>query len=194
MGMVYCLKRATDAQLTMLLRQPMLVENFLYDEAREQTVIRAGLWDKLASNFGFKHHTLPFSCEREEGDEIDIDKSWHVIHYLLTGDAEATDSPLSLLQRAYPSIGDQDIGWGPAFAIDAESMAEFARAVQPIRLSDFRYRFDPVRMSTEEIYLGGSFEADDDEGFEYFEHWFGVLKDFANECAHRRCGAVGSIT
>jgi hypothetical protein len=106
--MVYCLRRATDAQLAMLLRQPMLVERFLYDEAREQAVIRTGLWDRLASNFGFKRNQHPIAGVREDGDEIDLDKSWHVIHFLLTGEAEATDSPLSLLQRPYPNIGDQD--------------------------------------------------------------------------------------
>lgn len=192
--MVYCLRRATDAQLAMLLRQPALVERFLYDQAREEAVIRSGLWDKLASGFGFRRSQFPIAVAREEGDEIDLDKAWHVIHYLLTGDAEATESPLSFLQRPYPNIGDDDIGWGPAFAIDAASMSAFAEAAQPVKLADFRFRFDPVRMSAEDIYLGGSFKADDDEGFEYLEHWFGVLKDFAAECARRDCGAVGSIT
>ncbi len=193
MGMVYCLRRATDAQLSTLLRQPALIERFLYDAAREEAVVRTGLWDKLASSFGFKRSQLPMSVVREEGDEIDIDKSWHVLHYLLTGDAEATDSPLSLLQRPYPNIGNEDIGWGPAFAIDSASMAAFAEAVHSIELAEFRYRFDPARMSEDDIYLGNSFDAEDDEGFWYFEHWFGVLRDFAGQCARRRCGAVGSI-
>ena len=194
MGMIYRLRRANDAQLERLCRHPRLIESFLYDEAREEAVIRTGLWDKLASSFAFTRSESVTSDAREEGDEIDLDKSWHVMHYLLTGEELGTESPLSLIQQDYPSIGDIDIGWGPAFAINAATMAAFARAAAPIEFSRFRYRFDPDAMSAVDIYLGGAFESNDDVGFAYVEGYFEILRDFSTDCAQRNCGAVGTIS
>jgi hypothetical protein len=194
MGMVYVLRRATSDQLALLRKRPELIERFLYDEPREAAVEATGLMDHLRAVFKFSPPADPLGGPREKGDEIDLDKSWHLMHFLLTGSAEGTDTPTSFLLDDWPPIGDVEIGWGKAWAIDAEGLRRFNEALREVEDDSLCVRFDTERMKAEDVYLADAFEGDEAEGCNYVLHHLSVLRTFVAEAARRNCGAIGYLT
>ena len=67
----------------------------------------------------------------EEGAEEDLDKSWHGIHYLMTGSVWGSDSPLDFLISGGTNVGDIDLGSGPARVMRVRSPA--FRTLKPAR-------------------------------------------------------------
>src|SRR5215203_4027303 len=55
-------------------------------------------------------------------EEIDLDKSWHGIHYLLTKTAWAGEPPLSFLVLGGAEVGDIDVGYGTARAFRSDEV------------------------------------------------------------------------
>jgi hypothetical protein len=194
MGMVYVLRRATPDQLALLRKRPQLIERFLFDEPREAAVEATGLMERLRSAFRFTPHSEPIGGAREEGDEIDLDKSWHLMHFLLTGSDEGTGTPTSFLNENWPAVGDVDIGWGKAWAIDAEGIRRFNDALRDVDDDALCARFDTEKMRAEDVYLADAFEGDEAEGCNYVLHHLSVLRTFVAEAARRNCGAIGYLT
>lgn len=194
MGMVYVLRRATPAQLALLKKRPQLIERFLFDEPREAAVEAAGLMGRLRTVFNFSPAAESMSGAREDGDEIDLDKSWHLMHFLLTGSAEGTGTPTSFLLGGWPEIGDAEIGWGRAWAIDAQAIRRFADALRGMDDDALCARFDTEKMKAEDVYLADAFEGDEHEGCNYVLHHLSVLRTFVAEAARRNCGAIGYLT
>ena len=194
MGMVLGLRRATDSQLNTLLRHPRLIEEFLFDEPRAAAVVRTGLMDKLISTFGFQRRTPVIECSREEGDEIDLDKSWHGMQFVLAGSGYATGGPLSFLVEEWPQIGDIDVGYGPAKAINAAAVSRFYDALVEVDAATLRAGYDPEVMVEEEIYLAEFFAENPEEGIKYIEYWLAQLRDFIKGCVARNMGVVSYIS
>src|SRR6188768_3658450 len=59
-------------------------------------------------------------------DFLDIDKSWHAIHFLLTG--EGGEGPLAWAVFAPMLIGE-DLGRGPARLLMSEQVVEVSKAL-----------------------------------------------------------------
>ena len=192
--MTYHLRRAADDQLGLLLDRPYLIEQFLLGDAREQRMKTTGLSGMLVEKFGFGRIAPPIAWACGDGDDLMLDKAWHGIHFLLTGSAERTGGPLSLLLEEWPEIGDVQIGWRPAVAINAAAMSDFNEALEGTAVRDLRDRYDTRRMAAEDVYLADSFDEDREQGFHYLTHWIAGLRIFAAHCAARRSGAVGYLT
>lgn len=190
MGMTFVLRRASDRQLRQLLAQPKLIEHFLFDEPRQASVEKSGLMDRLVDVFGFQRHTSPIDEPREDDDEIDLDKSWHGMHFVMTGSADATDSPLSFIVHDWPEIGDIDVGYGPAKAIKSEHVSRFFDALESFTPDMLRAQYRPDRMEEEELYLAEFFSRDRTEGIEYIEYWLEELRGFLRQCVARKMGLV----
>ena len=194
MGMVLTLRRATDNQLDTLLRHPKLIEEFLFEQPRLEAVEKTGLMDKLVSSFGFQRRTPVIECEREEGDEIDLDKSWHGMQFVLAGSGYATGTPLSFLVEEWPEIGDIDVGYGPAKAIHSASVGRFHEALAKVDKAYLRTNYDPASMHQDEIYLSHFFIENPDQGFEYLAEWFNELRNFIQSCVTRNMGVVSYVS
>jgi hypothetical protein len=194
MGMVYVLRRATDEQLLLLRRRPELIERFLLGEPRESASEETGLIGKIVSPFSFRRPEQILGGVREEGDEVDLDKSWHLLHFLLTGSAAGTEAPESTLLQDWPEIGDVQIGWGRAWAIHSGAIRRFDEALKQIRDEDLFERFDPAEMTRQDVYLGDAFEGDEKAGCEYVLEYLLILRTFVSEAARRGCGAIGYLT
>jgi hypothetical protein len=192
--MVYVLRRATRDQLALISRRPQLIERFLFDEPREAAVESTALMDRLRTVFKFTTSPAVMGGVREQGDEIDLDKSWHIMHFLLTGSPEGTGAPTSLLLDDWPTAGDVEIGWGPAWLIDPEGICRFKNALREVVDDDLCARFDTPRMQAEDIYLADAFEGDEAEGCNYVLEYLSILRTFVNEAARRDCGAIGYLT
>jgi hypothetical protein len=194
MGMTYVLRRATPNQLALLRTRPMLLERFLFDEPREAAVEATGLMDHLRANFRFSARPEPIGSPREDGDEVALDKSWHLMHFLLTGSGDETDSATSFLLGDWPEIGDVEIGWGRAWAIDADGVRRFHQALGEVDEIELCARFDTAEMMAQDIYLADAFEGDERGGCNYVLFHLATLRTFVAEASERGCGAIGYLT
>ena len=126
MGMVVSLSAVRDETIERLLADPPLVWQVVapddpeaYERARREADNRTkpGLFSRL---FGARTQsnapsTPPAAVELTDGEgELgDLDKSWHGIHYLFTGKADESGTPLEFLVAGGASVGDEDVGYGP---------------------------------------------------------------------------------
>jgi len=130
MSMIGNLRRLSDADLSRLLAEPSLISDYLYSEDEED-----------ASDPPFGEHA-----------DLDIDKAWHGIHFLLTRSAWEGELPLAFLVCGGTEIGDEDVGYGPARGFDSEQVRAIAKALEAIDPIEFRARFDPAAMTKAQVY------------------------------------------
>src|SRR4051812_22134863 len=102
-SMIGNFRRATDAEIARLLANPEEIGEFVY---------------------GSSGHI--------NAEGIDIEKSWHGIHYLLTGTRDEGDGPLNFILAGGQEVGDVDVGYGPARAFTSEQVRGIAGALEPI--------------------------------------------------------------
>lgn len=92
------------------------------------------------------------STANGEGLETDLDTAWHGIHYLLTGTAWEGPDPLNFIICGGTSVGDIDVGNGPARVIRSEDVVRLVAALSEIDGSVLRERFNSEEMMNLEIY------------------------------------------
>ena len=161
MSMICSLRQAGETEIDRLLAHPEEIVDFLEDDAVEQD------------------------------GEIDLDKAWHGIHFLLTGSAWEGDAPLGYLVAGGEEIGDEDVGYGPARALRPAEVAGFDAALAAISLDDFRQRFDPKVMMEQQIYPEiWDRTPDDDDTLGYLAEYFEVLKAFVRTSTENNKGLV----
>ena len=173
MSMILGLTTVTDATIARLLADPPLVWRILapgdHEEREAEARPPARSW--LARIFGSAPSApgpprgpdaLPLAPG--EGRQMDLDKAWHGIHFLLTGRADGGDKPAGFLLHGGREVGDVDVGYGPARALtSADTRA--AHAMLAARSDDaLRARFDPKAMMRAEVYpeIWDGDDADDD--------------------------------
>src|SRR2546425_4040968 len=86
---------------------------------------------------------------------LDVDKTWQVMHFLLTGDAWGGAPPLAKTIMGGTDIGE-DLGYGPARYLMPEEVREVASALSGVSIDDLRKRFDPAALEKAEVYPGFS--------------------------------------
>jgi hypothetical protein len=151
-----------DEELNALLANPSQVEQLLY-----------------ASFFGGSSNGH---------DEIEIDKAWHGLHFLLTGTAREGDFPLNFIVVGGEEVGD-DLGYGPARAVRSEDVHKIDTALEPLTAEELRQRFDADRMSALEIYPFG-WSHDPDGELQYLLEFYGELRAFVRRTAERGHGLL----
>jgi Domain of unknown function (DUF1877) len=72
---------------------------------------------------------------------LNLEKSWHVLHYLLTGETEEAQPPLGNAILGGKEIGD-DLGYGPARFLTPQQVQEVASALASMKKEDLASRFD----------------------------------------------------
>jgi hypothetical protein len=100
-----------------------------------------------------------YETERPDG-YVDIDKAWHCLHFLLTGTAWEGEPPLNFIVIGGETIGDEDVGYGPARALRPPALATLDRALQDLPWTVLAARYDAARMAALEVYPGGWTEVD----------------------------------
>lgn len=84
------------------------------------------------------------------GERLDVDKAWHGMHFLLTGDAwSAGTTPLGLAVLGGTPVGD-DVGTGQPVLLTTDQVRLVADAIGGVSATDLRRRFDPSCM--DEVY------------------------------------------
>jgi hypothetical protein len=160
--MVTAFACVSDATIQRLLADPPLVWKVIapddpeaYENARqlETDRLKPGFVSRL---FGAKAPAAPPVAPLTLGDgEVhltDIDKSWHGIHFLLTGRADEGDTPLDFLLAGGAEVGDEDVGYGPARVFTSAETKRIATALAALSDDELKRRFAPDAMMKAEIY------------------------------------------
>jgi hypothetical protein len=128
------------------------------------------------------------------GEELDLDKSWHGIHFLLTGTAYEGEPPLDFIVRGGVEIDGADVGIGPARAMKSDDVRPVADAIERLPADELRERFDPERMLEEGIYpdIWDRDPAEDDTLGYLIEH-YAELRAFVRRAADRDDGLIITI-
>ncbi|HEY9107898.1 MAG TPA: YfbM family protein [Roseateles sp.] len=156
MGMVGCFVPVTDATLERLRSGEESIEEFLY----------------------------PDDGESEPEGYVDLDKAWHGIHYLLTGEADGGTPPLALAVFGGEEFGPE-IGYGPARFLTATQAAEVAEALEATSVDALTARFDAQDMEQKQIYPDVIWMRDGTEALDYLLDNYQQLVTFYRAAAAR---------
>jgi hypothetical protein len=118
-------------------------------------------------------------------DLLDVDKSWHGIHFLLNGSAWEGEPPFKWVVFAPKQLGE-DAGYGPARVLSPDQVIEVSKALAAITADKLKKKCDWKLMNDSEIYPQGWRSGDDDYIAENFTH----LKKLYESAARRRMGVI----
>ena len=117
--------------------------------------------------------------------ELDLQKSWHILHYLFIGSVDDTSSPGGTL-LAGEELGE-DVGYGPARLLDESMTAEFARFLQGLDADSLLARMNIGEMASAGVYA----VSDDDEDLrEEVAYFFPQLRDYVVQVAQKQGGLL----
>ncbi len=177
MGMVleYC--RVSPHNAKLLLSQPVLIHRFMGVDDEAKLPLSGGFF----SHFFGGRRTLPKDSPalepRTDGDEGDADKSWHAIHYLLTGTAESGSFPLNFILDGGKQVGDEEVGYGPARIFTPAETADINDALSGFTEESLKARYDGRAMDSAKIYpqIWG---RESEDNFVYAWENFVALREF----------------
>lgn len=122
--------------------------------------------------------------QAKTGDtEVDLDKAWHGIHFLLTGSAGSNGTLASKVIMGGESIGP-DRGYGPAQLLKPVEVKAIAHLLGETTPDMLRERFKPKEMTRADVYPG-MWEEDGDENFGYVLDNYKKLVAFYKRAAQR---------
>lgn len=118
----------------------------------------------------------------ESHPTLSLDKAWHGVHYLISGETEPGSALVSQAVLGGTALGDDDegfSGYGPARYFTADEVAQLAQELKRSGLeSEAAARFDAQRMTELQIYPGWQ-PSDAQWLLDAFRH----LRDFYAEAA-----------
>lgn len=116
----------------------------------------------------------------KNGQELLLHKSWHCLHYLLTGKSwEPVDSTLGKAIMGGEEVPDRQgvMGYGPVRFLAAEEVREVAKALAAFPIDERLGAFDPEEAEKAKVYVPGH-EAEE------LKVYFDLLRDFYGEAAN----------
>lgn len=185
MGIAYCLIRVAPETVTALSGRPRAVAEFVYGDPNLYEAPKPNFITRLLRKR--KGEVASLTPVRRDGDEIDIDKAWHIVHFLLTGCVGRADSPLGLIGDDLHPLADIDLGLGRPNIISASEVKSFADNADRLTDNDFLTRFVPEQMPTGDLYLGEVISRGDHEEMrEYALENFQLMRAFVRQAADDR--------
>ncbi len=114
---------------------------------------------------------------------LDLDKSWHLLHYLFTGRAWDGPMPAAALLTGGREVGE-DLGYGPARALSAKETQAFAQFLASQSETALVKKMNVPQMQSMEIY------SVDDDSREDLNHYFPQLKSYVADAAAKGQGLL----
>ena len=118
-----------------------------------------------------------------DGSTLELDKAWHVLHYLFTGKQADGPMPAAALLRGGREVGE-DLGYGPARALSAQETKAFADFLAGQTAAALAGRIDVSTMERLGIY------AADDDSVEDVDHYFPQLQAYVGDAARQGHGLL----
>lgn len=122
---------------------------------------------------------------------MDVDKAWHAIHFLLTGTAYEGNGPLFNVIMGGEELDDTDNGYGPARILTPAEVKEVNKALEHIPPAELQKRFSAKKLKEADIYPE---IWDDEDGLEYVITHYEQLRDFYKNAAEAGNGMVLALT
>jgi hypothetical protein len=152
-GIVASYLRITPEELVRLKQSPAMIRAFLYEDLDGDDTSRV----------------LSNRC-------VDIDKTWHIIHFLLTGTLEGGEWPLSGAVLGGTPLCPSEIGYGSIRYLTPHEVGEVTAALALIPPDDLAQRLDLETLQELDIYPGvGTSTADE---LDYILPYYSDLVDF----------------
>lgn len=161
------------------------IEEFLFGEApvSEPPARRPGLigWLKSLSPITIEE-VRPLPDRAESGAppvraELDLDKAWHGLQFLLTNTAWEGDEPACFLVKGGREIGDEEVGYSMPRLLDPPQVREFAAFLSGLSRDQLTRRYQPSEMMRLEIYPE-IWDRDGDTARDYLLDAFDGLREF----------------
>jgi hypothetical protein len=86
------------------------------------------------------------------GKALSLEKSWHGLHFTLTGTAWEGNPPLDFIAAGGETVGNEDVGYGPARVLRADKVHKLDAALSAISPDVFDRKFDVSALNEAEIY------------------------------------------
>jgi len=159
MGMYGTLRRVTLADAARLRADAKLLQAFLFGEP--PIIVE----DRIPGVLGFLLRLTPIKVQRVEaappsdnplwppaapGEQLDLDKAWHGLHFLLTGTADGGPEPACYLLTGGEDLDDDDDV--TVRLLRPDQVRAFADHLAALDTDELTRRFDPERMTTLGIY------------------------------------------
>jgi hypothetical protein len=123
---------------------------------------------------------------------LDLQKSWHMLHYLFTGHIDGSDAPGSALMTGEP-IGE-DTGYGPARLQDEKTTRDFSGYLGTLDLPQLQARVNLSEMNRIGVYampMGPGSDAQyENELRAEVAHYFPLLRDYVGAMAEKKKGLL----
>ena len=126
---------------------------------------------------------------------LDLEKSWHILHYLFTGRVDAAAAPGGSLMGGEAVGGDT--GYGPARLHEAAQTQDFARFLATLEPAQLQARVDYQEMSRIPVYampMGGSEPELESELRAEVGRYFPRLRDYVARMAEKQSGLLIWLT
>jgi Domain of unknown function (DUF1877) len=136
---------------------------------------------------------------------VDLDKAWEPLHFLLTGTAQEGEEPTcylarggeELVEQLNDELGDQETRYSSIRVLTPEKIAAFDRYLSSLTIDELRRRFDIDRMVELRIYAkrrSPKPPTDDDRTLDHLIETFEDLRTFVRETAASGAGAIAYLT
>ena len=112
---------------------------------------------------------------------LDLDKSWHLIHFLLAGEAWGGEGPVAAAILGGEELKETDAGYGPFRYLYPAQVLATADALKHIDSEELWQRFDAEKVAAAEIYPS-PWEGGHEEK-QYIVQNFEELKQFYADAA-----------
>lgn len=133
-----------------------------------------------------------YSAIAEGVEPVDFDKAWHIVHYLLTNSAHASDGPLGILFEGGTKLELAD-GSEDVHLLSPEQMRAFGDALAQISGTELQRRYDPAAMALAGVY-GAHFSDDSaEDSWDDVTQLLSDLRKFAGECVDNGLGALAVL-
>lgn len=114
----------------------------------------------------------------ESENFLDIDKSWHGIHFILTNNVWEGEPPARDVILGGEAVGE-DVGYGPARFLSVEEVKKVNSYLSGINSNYIKEKYNPEELEKNEIYPNGW----GDEDYDYLVGYFEDLKKFYEKAA-----------
>ena len=136
---------------------------------------------------------------------IDLDKAWEPLHFLLTGTALEGEEPACYLARGgeelveelVEELDDEENVYSSIRVLTPEQVAAFDRYLSSLTIDELRRRFDVNRMVELRIYSkrrSTKAPMDEDGTLDHLIEAFEDLRTFVRETAASGAGAIAYLT
>ena len=197
MGMTCTLRRVNETDLRRLREAPEQVRTFIHGEPVPlETVREPGLIGFVLRLLGVTSERVSETAAIDESanelindDELDLDKAWDRLHFLLTGTFDDGQEPACFLVAGGEEIGNEDVG--TARVLRPDQVSQFATFLTGLSDDELARRYDPTRMTAVGIY--SKRWPPGDKEFEILLEAFKDLRDFVTETSARGESLIVSI-